>query len=55
MPKVANSTAFGGILKIPEVKLAFIFVKDRASVYEEDQGVLSTKLDEVISKIIDKD
>ena len=55
MDQVTLSMAFGGILKIPDVKLAFILVKDQASVYEEDQNALQAKLDEVSGKIIDKD
>ena len=41
IPPVSVSTAFGGVLKISEIKPAFALVKEVTSVYEEDYDALA--------------
>ena len=55
IPHVSVSTAFGGVLKVSEIKPAFALVKETASVYEEDYDALASHMDDRVAKIIDRD
>ena len=56
IPHVSVSTAFGGVLKISEIKPAFALVKEvTSSVYEEDYDALASHMDDRVAKIIDRD
>ena len=55
IPQVSVGTAFGGILKVPDIESAFELVKEATSVYKQDYDALVLHLDGRLLRIADRD
>ena len=55
IPQVSVGTAFGGILKVPDIESAFELVKEATSVYKQDYDAMVLHLDGRLLRIADRE